>query len=164
MIVAEVKEKKVIEQECWTILSKKFDKSTKITYIMSIGVHRDYRRLGIASILLDKLLDYLDNEIDCKAIYLHVLATNIKAINFYEKQCFQKRALLPNYYTINGEQHDAFVYALYMNDGKPPWIIYDFIMRAWLSLKANNFSSLIPYLTEFVQKKIFRRDGETKNF
>jgi hypothetical protein len=54
------------------------------------------------------------------ALYLHVLASNTSAIQFYEKHQFQKIRLLKNYYYIDGQYRDAFLYALFINGGKPP--------------------------------------------
>ena len=76
-----------------------------------------------ASLLLDTLLDFLQLQTDCKAIYLHVLCTNLVAINFYEKRSFEQRIYLPNYYTINGQLSDGYCYVLYMNNGQPPWTL-----------------------------------------
>lgn len=77
--------------------------------------------------LLDTLLQFLKTETDCKAIYLHVLCSNLVAINFYEKKNFVQRIYLPNYYTIDGQLQDGFCYVLYMNNGQPPWnMIYPF--------------------------------------
>ncbi|CAF1011192.1 unnamed protein product [Brachionus calyciflorus] len=121
IIVAEVKLKKTTDREDCNILSNKHDENTQITYILSLGVDKSFRRLGIASMLLDYLLSYLKAETDCKAIYLHVLCTNKTAISFYEKRKFQQRIFLPRYYTIQGKHHDGYCYVYYMNNGEPPW-------------------------------------------
>lgn len=122
MIVAEIKTKQATNVEDWHILSNKHPFSSQVTYILSIGVNKELRRMGIASMLLDTLLEYL-RETDCKAVYLHVLCSNQGALNFYRKRNFQQRIYLPNYYTINGQFHDGYCYVLYMNNGQPPWAI-----------------------------------------
>lgn len=121
MIVAEIRNKKTCDREDWYILSRKHPENSQITYILSLGVFKEYRRLGIASLLFDTLHSYLKSETECKAIYLHVLCCNANAIKFYEKNHFQQRIYLPNYYTIKGQLKDGFCYARYMRDGEPPW-------------------------------------------
>lgn len=123
MIVAEIKTKKATDKEDWHILSNKHPNDTQITYILSLGVYKDFRRHGIASLLLDTLLAFLKAETDCKAIYLHVLHSNFVAIKFYEKRNFEKRIYLPKYYTISGQLQDGYCYVLYINNGQPPWTI-----------------------------------------
>lgn len=57
------------------------------------GVVRSYRRSGVATLLLDVLINHLagpvpqpPHEHRVKAIFLHVLTTNNEAILFYEKR------------------------------------------------------------------------------
>lgn len=87
-------------------------KECDIGYILSLGVHKKYRRNGIGSLLLDALISYLTTleKTKVKAIFLHVLTTNQPAILFYEKrryiihfrfecqqseqQCFNRNILL----------------------------------------------------------------------
>ena len=152
MIVAEIRNKKSCDREDWYILSRRHSENTQITYILSLGVFKEYRRLGvgesidsfvfcvwawiviwsifypffsnfpiIATLLFDTLYSYLKTETECKAIFLHVLCCNSNAIRFYEKNNFQRRSYLPNYYTIKGQLKDGYCYAKYMRDGEPPW-------------------------------------------
>jgi ribosomal protein S18 acetylase RimI-like enzyme len=128
ILVAEVKLKKITDREDYQLLSNKHHEDTHITYILSIGVIEECRRLGIASLLLDSLIDYLKSETDCKAIYLHVLCTNTQAIHFYEKRNFRRRIFLPKYYTIQGQFQDGYCYVMYMNNGQPPRTLYPFYL------------------------------------
>lgn len=63
-------------------------RNSDIGYILSLGVHKKYRRNGIGSLLLDSLVNHLTiverNRV--KAIFLHVLTTNQTAILFYERR------------------------------------------------------------------------------
>lgn len=93
--------------------------------------HRSFQ----ASLLLDTLLHHLNIQTNCKAIYLHVLASNAGAIKFYEKRNFQRRAHLPKYYTINGQAHDGYTYVLYMNGGEPPLLLGDLLSKSWSKMK-----------------------------
>jgi ribosomal protein S18 acetylase RimI-like enzyme len=73
------------------ILSQSFSKQTEVGYILSLGVSKDHRRNGIASLLLDNLISHLTTveHVDCKALFLHVLTTNSPAIHFYEHRNFR---------------------------------------------------------------------------
>ena len=51
MIVAEIKSKKTTDREDWHILSNKYSESTKITYILSLGVFKELRRHGIGKLI-----------------------------------------------------------------------------------------------------------------
>nr|CAD7196979.1 unnamed protein product [Timema douglasi] len=72
------------------ILSQAFNKQTELGYILSLGVSKEQRRNGIASLLLDNLIAHLTtvDHVDCKALFLHVLTTNSAAIHFYEHRNF----------------------------------------------------------------------------
>lgn len=127
-------------------------KECDIGYILSLGVHKKYRRNGIGSLLLDALINHLttSEKSKVKAIFLHVLTTNQPAILFYEKRRyttfifkllnillgfirnyfvfvfffrFRMHQFLPYYYSIKGYCKDGFTYVLYINGGHPPWTL-----------------------------------------
>ena len=88
--------------------------------------------LGLISgcLLLDSLISHLTTpeQCNCKAVYLHVLASNQVAVQFYENRRFYKFRYLPLYYSINGAHRDGHLYVLYINGGEPPWTFpYPFI-------------------------------------
>ncbi|KAL8601517.1 hypothetical protein ACOMHN_000459 [Nucella lapillus] len=129
LIVAELKPKAKLNKEDGDILSNHYAPSIQVAYILSLGVVGDFRRNGIASLLLDSLLSYLTSKerVGCKAVYLHVLATNTVAIRFYERRNFKPHSFLPFYYSIQGKPRDGYSYVLYINGGQPPWsLIYPF--------------------------------------
>jgi len=97
------------------ILHKKFSVTTSVCYILILGVVKEYRRQGLANLLLEHLLNLLDKYETCKAIYLHVLYSNKQAIQFYQSKLFQYRLRLPYYYFIKGEHLDAYCFARYIN-------------------------------------------------
>jgi ribosomal protein S18 acetylase RimI-like enzyme len=130
IIVCEVKTRSRCNIEDSEILASHYPPDTLIAYILSLGVVKDYRRHGIASLLLDNLLSYLtsgtaDDTHRCKAVYLHVLASNQTAIRFYERRNFRPHVCLPFYYSIKGTPHDGFSYVLYLNGGQPPSTLAD---------------------------------------
>lgn len=62
-----------------------------------IYVNEENRKKGIASILLDKLMDE-SKKLACLNITLEVNVNNIPAINLYEKYGFKKVAVREKYY------------------------------------------------------------------
>ncbi|XP_071963802.1 N-alpha-acetyltransferase 60-like [Antedon mediterranea] len=131
LIVAEVKTRARCHREDINILSATFPSSTQVTYILSLGVVKEYRRRGIASALLTNLLSHLSTSerSTVKATYLHVLASNTTAIRFYERHNFRRHEYLPNYYAIKGLAKDGFSYVLYINGGQPPWSFIDYMKQ-----------------------------------
>jgi len=127
LIVAEVKSIGSCGREDQGILGCGFSDDTKVTYILSIGVTEGYRRLGIASLLLDNLISHetTPDKRDVKAFYLHVLETNIAALKFYRHRGFQMFRYLPLYYAINGTHRGGYLYVLYVNGGEAPWAFSD---------------------------------------
>nr|XP_023017064.1 N-alpha-acetyltransferase 60 isoform X2 [Leptinotarsa decemlineata] len=124
LIVARIKSYSHLNEEDRGILAKSLS-DYDIGYILSLGVLKEYRRNGIASLLLDSFLKHLltDERRRVKAVFLHVLTTNSAAILFYEQKKFRLHSFLPYYYSINGKCKDGFVYVLYINGGHPPWTI-----------------------------------------
>lgn len=131
IIVVEVKQLANTNKEDADILASYKSSTCQVAYILSLGVVVDYRKHGIASLLLDSLISYLTakDRYNCKAIYLHVLATNCVAIKFYERRRFKVHSFLPYYYSIQGKPRDGYLYVLYINGGKPPWSTFDYIMN-----------------------------------
>nr|ADD38678.1 N-acetyltransferase 15 [Lepeophtheirus salmonis] len=125
ILVAEIKDPSSLSKEDREILSTTFLKD-KIGYILSLGVAEKYRRMGIASFLLDNLTRSVHSDRSAKALYLHVLSTNFQAISFYEKRGFRPHLFLPYYYAIKGKRKDGFTYVLYINGGHPPWTLFDY--------------------------------------
>ena len=98
----------------------------KVAYILSLGVCEEFRKQGIASLLLENLISHLTSEAfevrskshtfkACiilsqvvKAVYLHVLTTNSSAISFYEHRGFHLHSFLPFYYAIKGRRRDGY--------------------------------------------------------
>jgi ribosomal-protein-alanine N-acetyltransferase len=78
-------------------------------HILNIAVTPDLRRRGIASTMLEKVIDELKKK-GCKSIYLEVRASNTNAIRFYENFGFVSVGIRKNYYTLPKE--DAVVMML----------------------------------------------------
>ena len=73
----------------------------KKLYIMTLGVLAAYRRRGIATKLVKKMLEAVENDAEFSHIteaYLHVQTNNNTAIDFYNRFGFEKTNLLKGYY------------------------------------------------------------------
>jgi len=140
-IVAEIKTRVRCNKEDQDILSPSYPLSTPIAYILSLGVSCNFRCQGVGSLLLDNLLSHLTSKDHhtCKAVFLHVLCTNSRAIRFYEKRHFSRHSFLPLYYAIQGKLKDGFSYVLYLNGGHPPWSL-----RSSLRSSVTAVASLAP--------------------
>ena len=63
----------------------------KMFYIMTLGTTREFRRSGLGSVLVNKVVNMIQmKEVDCGALYLHVITYNKGAIRLYEKLGFMK--------------------------------------------------------------------------
>ena len=71
-------------------------------HLANIAVHPDFRRRGVAEILLDKIIE-IAREKKCIKIMLEVRKSNEAAIELYTKYRFEKVGIRKNYY------HDGFM-------------------------------------------------------
>ncbi|KAJ8887964.1 hypothetical protein PR048_007448 [Dryococelus australis] len=67
-------------------------------YIMTLGVLYPYRRLGIASKMLEHVLNYVQQDCNFDSIFLHVQVNNEGAIEFYKKFGFEIVETKEHYY------------------------------------------------------------------
>ena len=81
-------------------------------YIMTLGVIDEVRKLGIGTILLEKLYRQIAyNYPECGIIYLHVVSYNDSAIKFYkEKNDFKFLRTVQDHYEIFGKEYNAEIY------------------------------------------------------
>jgi [ribosomal protein S18]-alanine N-acetyltransferase len=75
-------------------------------HIMNLAVHLDWRRLGVASRLLDELFDLTGND-SRRGYTLEVRVSNTTAIALYEHFGFESSGIRRGYYTDNRE--DALI-------------------------------------------------------
>lgn len=78
-------------------------------HILNLAVHADFRRQGIASALMRKILAE-STEQGCGVFYLEVRSSNTAARKFYEHLGFRTAGVRRNYYNYPVE--DAAVMAL----------------------------------------------------
>ncbi|GHU62798.1 ribosomal-protein-alanine acetyltransferase [Clostridia bacterium] len=65
--------------------------------IQSLAVLEQYRRQGIASLLLERIIQYLHNK-DIQDIFLEVRQSNLSAIQLYQHFGFVQQGLRKDYY------------------------------------------------------------------
>lgn len=158
------------------LLSSTFSRNTKVAYILVLGVVKEYRRLGIATLLIDSLIHRLTSDESCrhvKAIYLHVLTTNFSAIKLYEKKNFRLHRYLPAYYIIDNYPKDGYCYVLYINGGFSSWLqvfqpLCEFFSSLWFCrlTKRYFFSTIERFfaLTSGKNKNRLTRPGKYLDF
>lgn len=119
-----------------------------LVYILTLGVVDSYRNLGIgnflffhvflftfeciiffaefydigisASSLIHEVIKYASSLSSCRAVYLHVISYNNPAIHLYKKMSFQCVRRLYNFYYINGQHYDSYLFVYYVNGGRSP--------------------------------------------
>jgi ribosomal protein S18 acetylase RimI-like enzyme len=57
-------------------------------YIMTLGTVPEFRHMGLATSLIDELVQVVQSDRECGAMYLHVITSNQSAIRFYERLKF----------------------------------------------------------------------------
>lgn len=67
-------------------------------YIMTLGCLYPYRRLGIGSVMVRHILNYVENDGNFDSIFLHVKVDNEGAIEFYKKFGFEIVETKQHYY------------------------------------------------------------------
>lgn len=109
------------ESEIEDLLSFDSSKADQtLIYILTLGVVDSYRNLGIASSLIHEVMKYASNISTCRAVYLHVISYNNPAIHLYKKMSFQCVRRLYNFYFINGQHFDSYLFVYYVNGGRSP--------------------------------------------
>ena len=97
-LVAKIDNKVVGFVGTWIILDE--------SHITNIAVHPNYRKQGIASKLIEELLNYCKSQ-GCIAYTLEVRSTNKAARALYEKHNFKQDGVRKGYYEDNKE--DAII-------------------------------------------------------
>mmetsp|Transcript_54157 Transcript_54157/g.131420 ORF Transcript_54157/g.131420 Transcript_54157/m.131420 type:complete len:370 (-) Transcript_54157:11-1120(-) len=108
---------------------------SKLFYIMTLGVVKEYRHLGLATKLVKKLFHETIQPMgdECGCMYLHVITFNDAAIKFYEQKLgFWRVQEIEGYYRIDDEQYNCYLYAKYFNSNWGHLDLYMIVSR-WAS-------------------------------
>jgi len=79
------------------------------TASVALAVKKNYRRLGVATIMMKTILDIGKRDKDIKVIFLDVYAANRPALEMYKKLGFEKVARLKNRVQYKGKLGDLFI-------------------------------------------------------
>ena len=86
-------------------------------HILKIAVKHSWRRLGVASRLLNNTVNELSNT-DIHAAFLEVRLSNAAAISFYEKLGFTCIGKRHNYYSNSNSREDALLMKKVLKEAK----------------------------------------------
>jgi len=110
--------------------------SGSLAYILTLGVAEEFRRRGLARELLRQAVSHVGTRLpQVQAVYLHVVTYNLAAIQLYESMKFLRIGQFQSFYYLHGQPYDSFLYALYVNGGRPPWKVR---LRNFLGLGVTN--------------------------
>jgi ribosomal protein S18 acetylase RimI-like enzyme len=101
-----------------TLLVSDKRRYSRLFYIMTLGSTQ--RRRGWGTTLVQLCLDRAMRDAHCGAVYLHVLTKNYAAIRLYEKMGFTRVHEVENYYWIDGQYYNCFLYAKFLSGNKGP--------------------------------------------
>lgn len=76
-------------------------KHTQHRALLGMGVHRDYRKLGLGSALINTLIEWGKDNTTVEYIDLWVLSNNAPAIGLYRKMGFQKTGEVKDMFRID---------------------------------------------------------------
>lgn len=82
----------------------------KFGYISTLGVINEFRRLGLAKILIKKAIEKIELTQNCVGVFLHVIEYNQSAIKFYNSIGFSIAEKYKDYYIINDSKFDANIF------------------------------------------------------
>ena len=88
-----------------------FSLSLESIDVIALAIDEDYRKNGIATKLLEKMI-ILAKENHANKVFLEVSACNLAAIKLYQKFGFSKIGIRRNYYQKKNEKQDAILMKL----------------------------------------------------
>mmetsp|Transcript_635 Transcript_635/g.1003 ORF Transcript_635/g.1003 Transcript_635/m.1003 type:complete len:293 (-) Transcript_635:990-1868(-) len=129
---------------------------THLFYIMTLGTIAEYRHCRLATKLIRRVMDEVEIDPQCGAIYLHVITFNNAAIRFYEKLGFYRVAEIKDYYTIDDERHNCYLYARYYNGnyGRRDYLymVTNFVTTVWRHITTPFFGRSLTTINNSIGK------------
>ena len=83
-------DEKIGRDETAELLVPDSTRYSKMFYIMTLGTTREFRRYGLGSVLVNRVVDMIEEQEECGALYLHVITYNDGAIRLYEQLGFSR--------------------------------------------------------------------------
>ena len=117
---------------------------TRMFYIMTLGTVKEFRGRGLATTLLEQCFDIIEADSECGVSYLHVITYNAAAIQFYEKLEFSRVEELENYYLIDDQKYNCYLYAKYHHGNRGHFSMYQ-MLRGLISYAFRSISSRVHY-------------------
>ena len=112
-------------------------------YILNIAVFPKYKRRGIGSFLLQKAIEFADNNQQCAGVYLNVQASNQGNIHFYEVNGFKCIMNVPGCLLFSEVYCvDTYIIDGHLEDSK----LYFYPLHGALATSSQLYSDGIPYL------------------
>ena len=79
----------------------------------AIVIHKNYWRKGYSKFGTDQIVDYGFRKIKLNKIYLNVLSSNWRGIEFYEKYGFEREGVFREHIYVKGQPVDLIWYCLF---------------------------------------------------
>lgn len=115
-------------------------------YIMTLGTVSQYRNMGLATRLIEKCVqDLVLSDPSCGALYLHVITSNDSAIRFYERLGFWRVQEIDDYYTIDNQYYNCYLYAKYFHGNRGHLDVFQ-VLAWWISSVWNKVKVPLYYL------------------
>ncbi|XP_073305967.1 histone acetyltransferase MCC1-like isoform X3 [Primulina huaijiensis] len=108
-----------------------------------------------ASSLIHEVVKFASSISTCRAVYLHVISYNIPAIHLYKKMSFQCLRRLYNFYYINGQHYDSYLFVYYVNGGRSPCSPLELVLL-FVSYIKGGFKSIAAKLWKNEERKKFK--------
>lgn len=117
-------------------------------YIMTLGTVSQYRNMGLATRLVEKCIqDLVVSDPSCGALYLHVITSNDSAIRFYERLGFWRVQEIDDYYTIENQYYNCYLYAKYFHGNRGHLDLFQ-VLAWWISSVWNKVKTPLSYLVK----------------
>ena len=133
--------------------------NSEVMYILTLGCRPEYRRKGLASLLLKNAIEHANTNTNCGAVYLHVIHFNKAAIRFYEENDFVSYRMLYSFYFIDEVPHMAHLYIFYINGFHGSSI--QKLLHSAHQIADNSFSIIFSWFSKAVDR-IFDSIAQTQ--
>jgi len=89
-------------------------------YILTIGTHKEFRKMGIGHELVVRAEQFGQTHPTCMAVFLHVITYNEVAIEFYKRNGFRVLKEIPGYYYFDSKHFGCYLCVKYLKGARDP--------------------------------------------